>query len=286
MNFLIISGMSGAGKSRVAVTMEDLGYYCVDNLPADIIPQFVQFCMANNGEYDKVAMVTDVRSGLTAQSYNRALEKLDALGCDYATLFIDASTETIIKRYKETRRTHPFSRETKTLQQAVEAERVHLAPIRARAGEVLDTTDLSSVKLRGELSSRYGGGQRANALAVTVMSFGFKYGIPLDADLVLDVRLLPNPYYVDELRAKTGMDKSVYDYVFSFEQTQQFVSRLEDWLGYALQLYADSGKTGLSICVGCTGGHHRSVAVARELGRFTSEKGYATVVHHRDMNRE
>ena len=286
MNFLIISGMSGAGKSRAAITLEDLGYYCVDNLPADIIPQFVQFCMATNGEYEKVAMVTDVRSGLTAESYERAMARLDELGCEYSTLFLEASTETIIKRYKETRRTHPFSRERKTLQEAVEAEREHLAPIRKRADEVLDTTSLNANKLRGELTGRYGGGVRSAAMTVTLMSFGFKYGIPLDADLVLDVRVLPNPYYIDELRSKTGMDKAVYDYVLSFEQSQEYLRRLENWLEYVLPLYADMGKTGLSICVGCTGGHHRSVTVARALGAFIAEKGYATVVHHRDMNRE
>ena len=168
----------------------------------------------------------------------------------------------------------------------MEAERRHLAPIRAQAGAVIDTTSLNTTKLRGEVMRRYGGGQRPAALSVTVMSFGFKYGIPLDADLVLDVRVLPNPYYVDELRSKTGMDKAVYDYVLSFAQSQEYLRRLENWLDYTLRLYAQMGRSGLSICVGCTGGHHRSVTVARALGAFIAEKGYATVVHHRDMNRE
>ncbi len=286
MNFLIISGLSGAGKSNAANNLEDLGYYCVDNLPADIIPQFVQFCMAANGEYEKVAMVTDVRSGLTAESYERALKKLDEQGCDYSTLFVEATTETIIKRYKETRRNHPLAKEHQRLQDAVEAERRHLAPIRERADVRIDTSTLSLNKLRGELIAHYGGGTRAHAMTVTVMSFGFKYGIPLDADLVLDVRLLPNPYYIDELRHQTGMDKPVYDYVFSFEQTKVFMEKLQAWLEYALPQYADSGRSSLSICVGCTGGHHRSVAVARALGQFAAEKGFAAVVHHRDMNRE
>lgn len=286
MNFLIISGMSGAGKSNAANNLEDLGYYCVDNLPADIIPLFVQFCMAANGEYEKVAMVTDVRSGLTAEGYDRALQRLDELGCEYATLFVDATTETIIKRYKETRRSHPFAKERPRLEDAVEAERVLLAPIKKRVDVVIDTSTLSLNKLRGELITLYGGGIRSLAMSVTVMSFGFKYGVPLEADLVLDVRLLPNPYYIDELRHQTGLDKPVYDYVFSFPQTDEFMNRLKSWLEYSLPLYADSGKSGLSICVGCTGGHHRSVAIAKALGAYVAEKGYATVVHHRDMNRE
>lgn len=286
MNFVIISGLSGAGKSNAANNLEDMGYYCVDNLPADIIPQFVQFCRAANGEYEKVAMVTDVRSGLTAESFQRTLQILRDQGCEFHTLFVEASTEVIIKRYKETRRSHPLAKEYPHLEQAVQAEREQLAPIRELADVVINTSALSLAKLRGELIDHFGGGARATAMAVTVMSFGFKYGVPMEADLVLDVRLLPNPYYIDELRHQTGMDKQVYDYVFSFPQTGEFLDKLKAWLEYSLPLYADSGKSSLSICVGCTGGHHRSVALARALGEFIAQKGYATVVHHRDMNRE
>ena len=286
MNFLIISGMSGAGKSRAAVILEDLGYYCVDNLPAAILPLLVQFCMANHGEYDKVAMVTDVRSGLTAESYQKALRQLDALGCAYSTLFLDSDTKEIIKRYKESRREHPLQKDYKRLQDAVEAERSQLAPIRDCAGVVIDTSSLPRTGLHDELASRYGEGSESGEMTVTVMSFGYKYGIPLDADWVLDVRMLPNPYYIEELRRKTGAEQPVADYVFSFPQSQELLERFQALCDSVLPLTADSGRSGISICVGCTGGHHRSVAFAIALGAYLAEKGYPTVVHHRDIGRE
>lgn len=286
MNFLIVSGMSGAGKSRAAVVLEDLGYYCVENLPAQILPQLVQFCLANHGEYDKVAMVTDVRSGLTADSFAKALEQLDAMGVDYSTLFLDADSQTLIKRYKESRRDHPLQRDYSRLQDAVEAERTQLAPIRAMADEVIDTSSLPRTGLQDELIARYGSGLAAKEMTVTVMSFGYKYGIPLDADLVLDVRMLPNPYYIEELRQKTGADREVADYVFSFDQAVTLMDRLESLLDCLLPLCAEAGRSGVSVCVGCTGGHHRSVAISIELGRRLAAKGYPTVVHHRDMGRE
>jgi UPF0042 nucleotide-binding protein len=286
MNFLIVSGMSGAGKSRAAVVLEDLGYYSVENLPAQILPELVQFCMANHGEYDKVAMLTDVRSGLTAESYVQTLKRIDELGCSYSTLFLDADTQTIIKRYKETRREHPLQKDYKTLQDAVEAERQQLAPIRALANEIIDTSAMPRTGLQDARIATYGSGKTAGEMTVTIMSFGYKYGIPLDADLVIDVRMLPNPYYVEELRHKTGEDREVAEYVFSFPQAQTLMDRLEELLKCMLPLCAEAGRSGVSVCIGCTGGHHRSVAVSVELGKRLTENGYHTVVHHRDMRQE
>ena len=286
MQFLIVSGLSGAGKSKALSTLEDLGFYCVDNMPEDLIPQFAQLCMATKSKFEKVALVTDVRSGLTFDGLFNALESLDKIGCEYSIVFVEASTEALIKRYKETRRKHPLTKDGSDLIAAVERERKLLEPIRNRANYIIDTSNLSSAKLRGEILNLFAGEQRDHAMSVNVISFGFKYGIPMDADLVFDVRMLPNPYYLSDLKHRTGLEKPVKDFVFSYQQSQDFLSKLEDLMSFSLPLYVEEGKTNLVIAIGCTGGHHRSVLIAKELGEYIARLGFATAIAHRDISRE
>ena len=285
MEFVIISGLSGAGKSNASKTLEDIGFYCVDNLPVDLIPQFAQLCLATKGRYEKVALVTDVRGGLTFDGLFLALEKLDAMKCVYTILFFEATTEALIKRFKETRRMHPLMRDGSTLLDAVERERKLLEPVRHRAAYIFDTSTFSAAKMRGELIRLFAANAREHSMAVEVCSFGFKYGLPMDADLVFDVRFLPNPYYIAELKNKTGLDQDVRDFVFSYQQTKDYVQKLEDLLAFSLPLHLEEGKTNLSVAVGCTGGRHRSVAIAKELGDFITKLGFATAVSHRDLGR-
>ena len=285
MQFIIISGLSGAGKSKAASDLEDLGFYCVDNMPAEMIPQFASLCLATKGRFEKVALVTDVRSSMTFDSLFQSLDKLDEMHLKYSIFFIEASTETIIKRYKETRRLHPLMRSGMSVLQAVERERQLLEPVRTRASAIIDTTNLSTGKLRGKLIDLALGGVRERAMHVTVLSFGFKYGLPLDADLVFDVRFLPNPYYIPELKKLTGLDEPVRNFIFQYQQTKDFLEKTEDLLAFLLPNYVDEGKTDLVIAVGCTGGQHRSSCIAKELCDFISRRGYAANLSHRDMDR-
>ena len=285
MQFVIVSGLSGAGKSKTASFLEDLGFYCVDNMPADLIPQFAQLCLATKGRYERVALVTDVRGSLTFEGLFKALDGLDQMRLTYTILFIEANTDVIIKRYKETRRKHPLMRDGSSLEAAVARERELLEPIRNRANAILNTSALSTAKLKGEIINLVAGDQRDRAMTVSVVSFGFKHGLPMDADLVFDVRFLPNPYYIAELKHKTGMDAEVRDFVFSYQQTKDFVQKVEELLAMCLPSYVDEGKTNLVIAIGCTGGKHRSVSVANALADFIVKKGYATDVSHRDLAR-
>lgn len=285
MQFVIVSGLSGAGKSKTASFLEDLGFYCVDNMPADLIPQFARLCLATKGRYERVALVTDVRGSLTFDGLFKALESLDQMQLQFTILYVEASSDVIIKRYKETRRKHPLTKDGSDLMVAVERERALLEPIRNRANAIIDTSSLSTAKLRGEVINLVAGDLRDCAMSVSVVSFGFKYGLPIDADLVFDVRFLPNPYYLEELKHKTGLDTEVRDFVFSYQQTKDFVEKIEDLLAFCLPSYVDEGKTNLVIAVGCTGGKHRSVAVAQHIAEFSQRRGYATVVSHRDLAR-
>jgi len=286
MQFLIISGLSGAGKSRALSTLEDLDFYCVDNLPEDLIAPFASLCMATKSKYERVALVTDARSGLTFEGLTRALDALDGMGLRYSIVFMEAGDGTLVKRFKETRRRHPLTKDGSELLAAVARERKLLEPVRNRANYIIDTTNLSAAKLRGELATLFAGEKRDHAMSVNVISFGFKYGLPLDADLVFDVRLLPNPFYIPELKRHTGLEKCVKDFVFSYQQTLDFVAKLEELLSLSLPFYVEEGKTNLVLAVGCTGGHHRSVAIAQELAGYIARLGFATAVSHRDISRE
>ena len=286
MEILIISGLSGAGKSSAATYLEDMGYFTMDNVPADIVLKFAAFCSQSDGRYDRVALVSDIRSG--DRDFSGLLDAMDRLkqGGDVCRLlFVTADLETIIKRYKETRRRHPLMSDGMSIEQAMHREEELLRPLRERADVVIDTTQMPVAKLRNELYRIFGDKSARGKLSVNVMSFGYKYGIPLEADLVFDVRFLPNPFYVPALKQKTGMDSEVYDYVFSFAQTRTFVEKLEGLLSFLLPLYAEEGKSTLVIAVGCTGGHHRSVSVARCLTAYLSGLGYPAFENHRDMTR-
>ena len=286
MEILIISGLSGAGKSSAATYLEDMGYFTMDNVPADIVLKFAAFCAQSDGRDDRVALVSDIRSG--DGDFSGLLDVMDRLkqGGDVCRLlFVTADLETIIKRYKETRRRHPLMAGGMSIEQAMRREEELLRPLRERADVVIDTTQMPAAKLRNELYRIFGDKSARGKLSVNVMSFGYKYGIPLEADLVFDVRFLPNPFYVPALKQKTGMDSEVYDYVFSFAQTRTFVEKLEGLLSFLLPLYAEEGKSTLVIAVGCTGGHHRSVSVARCLTAYLSGLGYPAFENHRDITR-
>lgn len=285
MEFIIISGLSGAGKSKAASFMEDMGFFCVDNLPAPLIPKFAELGMAGTGEYDRVVLVTDARSGTNFSALFQSLEALKGMKCPYRILYMDASDDVIIKRYKETRRSHPLAEECDSLEGAIALERRMLAPLRERAEFVVDTSDLSTAKLRGELLRLFGRGSQEGAMTVSVTSFGFKHGLPREADLVFDVRFLPNPYYVQELRPRTGLDDGVRDYVFSGGAAGEFLEKLQDLVGFLLPKYVEEGKTALVVAVGCTGGHHRSVAIAHALAAYIRGRGYPVTESHRDLGR-
>lgn len=286
MEILIISGLSGSGKSRAATFLEDIGYYIVDNLPAEMMLKFANFCTASGGRYDRVALVYDVRAG---EPFQRLVDVVDKLrrkgGVRCRMLFLEADTRAIISRYKETRRSHPLCAEGLSIEEAVRRERELLAPVRERADFVLDTSAFSTAKLRSELLSLFGGGDTQQALNVSVMSFGFKNGLPLEADLVFDVRFLPNPYYVPELKNLTGLDEPVREYVFASEAAGRFLERLEPLLAFLLPQYLQEGRTELVIAVGCTGGRHRSTAMAHHLANYIGELGYPVSESHRDISR-
>ena len=280
MKTLIISGLSGAGKSKAASYLEDAGYYIVDNMPAAMILKFAKF--ARGTHYERVALVYDVRNATSYTELFGVLDQLKTL-CECRLLFLDAAPKTIIKRYKETRRRHPLAGKADTLEEAVYKEQELLSPVRARADVVIDTTDLSTAQLQQEMLHRFA--EDSGGMSVTVTSFGFKHGLPLEADLVFDVRCLPNPYYQEALRRQTGLDAPVADYVFSFQASTGLLDHIKDLLAYSLPLYAEEGKTNLVIAVGCTGGHHRSVAMAHRLAEFCRRSGYPTLETHRDITR-
>ncbi len=287
MEILVVSGLSGAGKSNAATYLEDLGYYTVDNMPAEIIPKFADFSATSDGRYDRVALVSDIRGGSeSCASLLEVIGRLRLSGVNCRLLFLRADVSTIIKRYKETRRRHPLLTEGSTVEEAVEREMKLLEPLSERADFLIDTSDMPNSKLRSEIFSLFGErGGKQDRLSVNVMSFGYKYGIPLEADLVFDVRFMPNPFYVPELRKKTGMDDAVYNYVFSFDVATTFLRQLEQMLAFLLPLYEEEGKTMLVVAIGCTGGHHRSVSITRALTQYLNKLGYNAFENHRDMTR-
>jgi UPF0042 nucleotide-binding protein len=284
MECLIVSGLSGAGKSRVSDMLEDMSYYCVDNMPIALIPRFAQLCMAANDRYERVALVTDIREKASFEGLFQVLDGLWELGCEYRILFMEADVPTIVKRYKETRRRHPLSGPGLSVEQAIENEVKLLAPVRERADFVINTSNTTLGMLQGELYRLFAG-QEHSPMTVNVISFGFKYGIPIESDLVFDVRFLPNPFYVAELRELSGLDKPVYDFVFDLRETRRFMTKLEDMVGYLLPLFAEEGKTSVTISIGCTGGRHRSVAIARELSERIESFGYVSHNINRDINK-
>ena len=286
MEILIISGLSGGGKSKAASFLEDMGFYIVDNMPAAMILKFAEFCAGGGGRYDLVALVYDVRTATSFTELFDVLDQLKTMECECRMLFLEASPEVVIQRYKETRRRHPLLGRTDSLEEAVRQERVLMEPLKARADVVIDTSHTSTAQLRARLLHEFGSETEQGSMAVQVVSFGFKYGLPMEADLVFDVRFMPNPFYIEELRPRTGLERAVAGYVFSFQQTKEYLVKLQDLLTFSLPLYAEEGKTALVIAVGCTGGRHRSVAVTHALAEFLrSHCGCPVAETHRDIAR-
>ena len=286
MEIIIVSGLSGAGKSRVAAVLEDLDFYCVDNMPVSMMPKFAELCLATHGRYERVALVTDVRALAEIGELFGTFEEMREIGCEHKILFVEAEVDTIVKRYKETRRRHPLDTAGQSIEQAVRKEMEMMAPVREKADEIIDTTGMTLNKLQRLLFRRFMEGQEHKALTVNIKSFGFKYGLPIEADLLFDVRFMPNPFYDPELKDKTGLDELVRDYVFGLEQSNEFFSRLCDMLEFLLPHYIEEGKRYLIVCIGCTGGKHRAPAIAQALSEFLGELGYPVDCIHRDIDKE
>ena len=285
MNFVIVTGLSGAGKSMAVNALEDIGFFCIDNIPAALLPRIVDFALQGENQLSRVAVVMDVRGVRSAEELKEALADLDAKKIEYDILFLDANDAVIQRRYKETRRQHPITIAQKVpITEAIQRERTLLQPLRDKAKYVIDTSLLSTAQNKERVCSLFLD-KGESPMALTVVSFGFKYGLPQEADLVLDVRCLPNPFYVPELKHKTGLDAEVYDYVMSFPEAQELLHRYENFLAYALPLYIKEGKSQLMIAVGCTGGKHRSITFARKIADFCQKQGYAPAVLHRDAAR-
>ena len=285
MNFVIVTGLSGAGKSMAVNALEDIGFFCIDNIPAALLPRIVDFALQGENQLSRVAVVMDVRGVRSAEELKEALADLDEKKIEYDILFLDANDAVIQRRYKETRRQHPITIAQKVpISEAIHRERTLLQPLRDKAKYVIDTSLLSTAQNKERVCSLFLD-KGESPMALTVVSFGFKYGLPQEADLVLDVRCLPNPFYVPELKHKTGLDAEVYDYVMSFPEAQELLHRYENFLAYALPLYIKEGKSQLMIAVGCTGGKHRSITFARKIADFCQKQGYAPSVLHRDAAR-
>lgn len=285
MRFVIVTGMSGGGKRTALKMLEDMGFFCVDNLPIPLLEKFVELIAMPNKEISKVALGLDVRTDQSFGDAEKSLEKLKQIGYKYEILFMEASDNVLIKRYKESRRMHPLaSYEGGRVEDGIHKERDVLADMRRRADYVIDTSNLLTRELKVELDRIFLKNEEYNSLMVNVMSFGFKNGIPSDADLVFDVRFLPNPFYIDELKHSTGNDKPVQDYVMSFPEAETFLNKLTDMLLFLIPNYVKEGKYQLVVGIGCTGGKHRSVTLANELYKRLKNKGnYGLTIQHRDV---
>ena len=287
MRFVIVTGMSGAGKSTALKMLEDAGYFCVDNLPIPLLEKFSQFIsQGNSGSIQKVALGVDIRSGLDMKGMERALEEITMNGLDYEILFLDANDDVLVKRYKETRRSHPLSRSGR-VETGICQERDKLVFLKKHADYIIDTSQLLTRELKGELDKIFVKNQNFKNLMITILSFGFKYGIPSDSDLVFDVRFLPNPYYIDSMRPLSGNDAPVRDYVMGFEAAQVFLDKLEDLVLFLIPNYILEGKNQLVVSIGCTGGKHRSVTLANALyQRLEKSEEYGIRIEHRDIGKD
>ena len=282
MDFLLITGMSGAGKSLALNYFEDRGYFCVDNLPPALISKFAELCMQS--DLDKIALVSDIRGREFFNELFKELSKIEKMNLNYNILFLEASDDVLIRRYKESRRRHPLDEEGRILD-AIERERKLLEELRGRATKIIDTGELKISELQEELNQSFLAEEDTNLLHLSLISFGFKYGIPRDADLVMDVRFLPNPHYVDSLREKTGNDQEVQDYVLKWPITDKFYDKFFDLIDFLLPEYKKEGKSHLSIAIGCTGGKHRSVTTVNKLAEFLSGEEFTINTEHRDIEK-
>lgn len=283
MRFVVVTGMSGGGKSTALRMLEDAGFYCVDNLPVLLIEKFVELIAAPGGEVSKVALGLDVRADQAFEDVRKILEKLKENGYKFEILFMEANDRTLLKRYKETRRMHPLSPDGR-IEDGIRKERDILSNIRKKSDYVIDTSSLLTRELKEELDRIFVQNKEYNNLMVRILSFGFKHGIPADADLVFDVRFLPNPFYIDDLKHKTGNDAEVQDYVMSYPEAHIFIEKLTDMIGFLIPNYIKEGKYQLVIGIGCTGGKHRSVTLANRLHERMKDKGgYGINISHRDI---
>lgn len=286
MRFVIVTGLSGAGKTQAIRSLEDLGFFCVDNLPPTLIPKFAEACYQTEGKIKKIALVIDIRGGKFFDDLFETLNYLKLQGYKYEILFLDASDEVLIKRFKESRRKHPLSPDGRILN-GISMERNKLREVKDRADNIIDTSNLATRQLREVMSKIYAEeGQIETQLIITVVSFGFKYGIPLDSDLLFDVRFLPNPYYISELKKYSGNELPVKDYVMNFDVTKNFINKLEDMLEFLIPNYIKEGKRQLIISIGCTGGRHRSVAIANAIYERLKNKEHKVNIDHRDINED
>ena len=286
MRFVIVTGMSGAGRSTALRALEDAGYFCVDNLPISLIEKFSELIYPGNTEVTKVALGIDIRSGKAFNELVATLEELTVAGVNYEILFLDSSDEVLVKRYKETRRTHPLAQNGRVAD-GIQEERKRLEFLKKQADYIIDTSNLLTRELKQELDKIFVQNKNFKNLVITVLSFGFKYGIPTDSDLVFDVRFLPNPYYYEELRKLSGNDKPVQDFVMGFEVSHRFLDKLIDMIQFLIPNYVLEGKNQLVISIGCTGGKHRSVTLANKLyERLRNNADYAVRIEHRDIEKD
>jgi UPF0042 nucleotide-binding protein len=285
VRFLIITGLSGAGKSHAMRVFEDLNFFVVDNLPPQLLPKFADLCLHSDGKVRRVAVVIDIRGGEFFDDLFNALGQLEELRVAYQILFLDAADDVLVRRFKETRRKHPLA-QGRTILQGIRAERRRLEGVKERADKIIDTSTMSVRDLREEIIATYVRGERAGALEVSIISFGYKYGLPMDADLVFDVRFLPNPHYQPALRPLPGASPPVRSFVLGQKETQAFLQHLFEMVDYLLPQFVQEGKSHLSIAIGCTGGKHRSVVLADELSAHLQSRDYKVRVRHRDVRKE
>lgn len=285
MRFVIVTGMSGAGKSTALNTLEDMGYFCVDNLPVQLIIRFAEIAYGEDNDINDVAIGVDIRSGVYLQQLSECLEQLKTLQYDYEILFLDSNDDVLIKRYKETRRNHPLARNGR-VEDGIKQERSQIAFLRKEAEYIIDTTSLLTRELKAELDKIFIENAEYNNFIISVVSFGFKYGIPKDADLVFDVRFLPNPYYDPELRPFTGNDEAVQEFVMQFDEAKEFLNKTADLMEFLIPNYIKEGKNGLVVGIGCTGGKHRSVTLANGIYQELRDLPYSVRIEHRDIEKD
>lgn len=285
MKLVIITGMSGAGKSRAVEVMEDMDFYCVDNMPIDFLIKFAEICLESQDKFSKVALVTDVRSGNDFEKFISDLDEIRRLGVDFTLIFIDANDDTIVKRYKETRRRHPLEidGEQGSIRELIAKERKMLMPLYDHADKIIDTSYYTPAQLKEQMQNIYSEG--ASKIKLNVVSFGYKYGIPAEADMVFDVRCLPNPYYDFNLKYKTGLDAEVRDFIMGYQCSKKYLEKMIDMTVFLKPLFKEEGKSTVNIAIGCTGGRHRSVTFAKLLGEALTAQGSDVAVSHRDIDK-
>ena len=284
IKFVIVTGLSGAGKTQAIWCLEDLGFFCVDNLPPTLIPKFAELCAQSEGKINKIALVVDIRGGGFFDAVYDSLENLKTLGIKCEILFLDASDETLVRRFKESRRRHPLGTHGRVLE-GIREERLKLEELKGKASKVIDTSELSNKQLKEQITLLYGGDNEEQNLNINVMSFGYKYGIPMDADLVFDVRFLPNPHYIEELRPLTGNDSEVQEYVLDSPVSRTFMRKFSGLIKFLIPHYIKEGKTSLVIAIGCTGGQHRSVTLVNKLFESLKTNNYLVNKRHRDLEK-